>query len=122
MVLVMLGLLAVQVGTGLCANDDVLTEGPLALVVGKDRSDWLTHIHDLNFLLIEIVIALHVLAIVTYRVLKGHNLLTPMITGKKRLPGATPAPRMMHPVLALGVFILAVLAVIVFLACVRYVP
>jgi len=31
-----------QVGTGLCANDDVLTEGPLARIVGKDRSDWLT--------------------------------------------------------------------------------
>src|SRR6266567_2772262 len=36
-------------------------------------------------------------------------LLTPMITGKKRLPGATAAPRMMHPILALIVFALAAL-------------
>jgi cytochrome b len=122
MVMFMLAVLAVQVGTGLCSNDDVLTEGPLAQTVGKDRSDWLTHIHHVNFTLIEIVIVLHVLAIITYRVLKGHNLLLPMITGKKRLPGATPAPRMMHPVFALGVFALSVLAVVLFLVCLGYAP
>jgi cytochrome b len=122
MVIVMLAILFVQAGTGLCANDDVLTEGPLALIVGKERSDWLTHIHDVNFTLIEIIVALHVLAIVTYRLLKGHNLLLPMITGKKRLPGATRAPRMMHPFLAVFVFAFAALAVLLFLLFVRYVP
>ncbi len=120
MVLFMLAVLFVQVGTGLGANDDVLTEGPLFRLVGKERSDWLTHIHHLNFLVIEIVVVLHVLAIVTYRVLKGHNLLLPMITGKKRLPGATRAPRMMHSVVALVVFGLAVGAVLVFLFCVGF--
>jgi cytochrome b len=122
MVIVMLALLLVQVGTGLGANDDVLTEGPLAPMAGKERSDWLTHIHGVNFTLIEIVVALHVLAIIAYRVLKGHNLLMPMITGKKRLPGATRAPRMMHPLLALAVFALSVLAVVLFLASVGYWP
>lgn len=114
MVIVMLAILVVQVSTGLCANDDVLTEGPLARIVGKERSDWLTHIHSVNFTLIEIVVAAHVLAIVTYRLLKGHNLLWPMITGKKRLPGATPAPRMMHPILGLAVLGIAALAVFLF--------
>jgi len=122
MVLGLLGLLIVQAGSGLCANDDVLTEGPLARIVGKERSDWFTHIHDVNFLLIEIAVALHVLAIVSYRLLKGHNLLLPMITGKKRLPGATRAPRMMHPILALVAYALAVLAVVVFLWVVGYKP
>jgi cytochrome b len=122
MVLVLLGVLLIQVGTGLCANDDVLTEGPLARTVGKEDSDWLTHLHHLNFVLIEILVALHVLAIVAYRVLKGHNLLMPMITGKKRLPGATIAPRMMHPIVALVVFVLAALAVVVFLMIVGYRP
>jgi cytochrome b len=120
MVLVLLSILCVQVGTGLCANDDVLTEGPLARIVGKERSDWLTHIHHLNFNLIEIAVVLHVLAIVAYRVLKGHNLLMPMITGKKRLPGATRAPRMMHPVVALVVLALAALVVRLFLWQVGY--
>jgi cytochrome b len=122
MVVVMLAILFVQAGTGLCANDDALTEGPLALMVGKDRSDWLTHIHDVNFTLIEIIIALHVLAIVTYRVLKGHNLLAPMITGKKRLPGATQAPAMMHPILALAVLALSALVVVLALVFLRYSP
>jgi cytochrome b len=114
MVVVMLAILIVQTITGLCANDDVFTEGPLARIVGKDRSDWLTHIHSVNFTLIEIVVAAHVLAIVIYRLLKGHNLLWPMITGKKRLPGATPAPRMMHPVLGLTVLAVSALAVFLF--------
>jgi cytochrome b len=122
MVIGLLAILFVQVSTGLFANDDVLTEGPLARFVGKERSDWLTHIHDLNFTLIEIAVAVHVLAIVTYRVLKGHNLLLPMITGKKRLPGTTRAPRMVHPVLALAIFVLCALAVVGFVRLVGYVP
>jgi cytochrome b len=115
MVVVMLVVLIVQVVTGLGANDDAMTEGPLAHLVGKARSDWMTHIHDLNFQIIEVVILLHVLAIVAYRVLKGQNLLTPMITGKKRMPGATRAPRMVHPVAALVVLAICALAVAVFL-------
>jgi cytochrome b len=122
MVIVLLALLCVQVGTGLCANDDIMVEGPLAEFVGKSRSDWLTHIHHLNFTLIEVAIALHVLAIVTYRVLKGQNLLLPMITGKKRLPGATRAPRMMHPVLALVVLLFSALAVVLSLLVIGYIP
>lgn len=122
MVIALLGLLFVQVGTGLCSNDDILTEGPLARIVGKEWSDWLSHIHRLNFTLIEAAVVLHVLAIITYRVLKGHNLLLPMITGKKRLPGATRAPRMMHGVLAIGIYVFCVLAVVLFLWFVGYSP
>lgn len=114
MVIGMLAILSVQVATGLCANDDVMTEGPLALRAGKDLSDKLTHIHGLNFTLIQIVVVLHVLAIVAYRVLKGQNLVLPMITGKKRLPGATVAPRMMNPVLGLIVYAAAAAAVALF--------
>ena len=114
MVIVMLAILLLQVGTGLGSNDDVMTEGPLSHMVGKGWSDWLTHIHYLNFTVIEIVVALHIAAIVIYRVLKGHNLVLPMITGKKRLPGATPAPRMMHPAVGFAVLGLAALIVVLF--------
>jgi cytochrome b len=122
MIIAMLAILFVQVGTGLCANDDVLTEGPLARIVGKERSDWLTHIHHLNFALIEFLVATHVVVIIIYRVLKGQNLVLPMITGKKRLPGITRAPRMMHPVLALAIYVFCVVLVAVFLASVGYTP
>jgi cytochrome b len=100
MVVVMLGLLCVQVGTGLCANDQVSVEGPLAHVVGSDNSDWLSHVHAVNFRLIEAAVALHLLAILTYRVLRKHCLVWPMITGNKPLPDTLPAPRMANPVKA----------------------
>lgn len=101
MVLLMLALIAVQAGTGLFSNDDGDTEGPLTHFVSKTRSDWLSHIHSLNFTLIEGVIVLHVLAIVVYAVLKRQDLVRPMITGKKMMPGDAIAPHLASPVLAL---------------------
>jgi len=111
MVLVLLGLLLVQAITGLCANDDIFLEGPWAGWVGKSWSDWLTGIHHRNFNWILIAIALHVLAVLAYAVIKRHNLVRPMITGKKRMPGAMRAPRMASTALALGVWVVAVAAV-----------
>lgn len=108
MVLVLLVLLSVQAGTGLFANDDVMTQGPCADAVGKDTSDWLTHIHRLNFTLIEVAVALHVLAVLGYAVVKRQNLVWPMLTGRKRLPPELPAPRMRGSVVAIVVFAVAV--------------
>ena len=113
MVLVMLVLLAVQVGTGLCANDDSLHEGPLFGYVGKEWSDWLSHIHAVNFSLIQIVVSLHVLAILAYALVKRHDLVRPMVTGNKRLPIGTSAPKIANPILALLLFAIAVVAVAV---------
>ena len=100
MVLVMLLILFAQVGTGLFANDDGATEGPLAKFVRKDTSDWLSKLHGINFDILLGAIVLHLLAIAAYAILKRHNLVRPMISGKKRLPAATPAPRMASPLLA----------------------
>jgi cytochrome b len=100
MVLVMLALIGVQAGTGLFSNDDGNTEGPLMHLVSKDQSDWLSHIHSVNFKLIEAVIVLHVLAIVVYAVLKRHNLVRPMVTGTKLIPSDAGAPRLVSPVWA----------------------
>jgi cytochrome b len=117
MALVMLILLLVQAVTGLFSNDDIDTEGPLTNLIDKARSDWFSHVHSVNFILIEIVIALHVLAIAAYAVLKRQNLVRPMITGKKRMPGAARAPRMASPILAA---ILLVMAAGLVVALVRY--
>ena len=100
MVLLMLVLIGVQAGTGLFANDDANTEGPLMHLVDKDQSDWLSHIHSLNFTLIEAVIALHVLAIAVYAVLKRQNLVRPMLTGTKLMPADAAAPRLVRPIWA----------------------
>jgi cytochrome b len=111
MVLGLLGLLAVQVGTGLFSNDDIMTEGPLAENVDKSTSDWLSHIHRVNFTLIEIAVAAHIVAILTYAVVKRHNLVRPMLTGRKRLPADMPPPRMASSWLALLLVIVAAGAV-----------
>jgi cytochrome b len=107
MVLVMLALIGVQAGTGLFSNDDSDTEGPLMHLISKDQSDWLSHIHYLNFKAIETVIVLHVLAIVAYAVLKRQNLVRPMVTGTKLMAEDAAAPRLVNPVWALVTLVLA---------------
>lgn len=107
MVLLLLALLAFQVGTGLFSNDDVVTQGPLAHFVGKATSDRITGLHGLSFNVLLGLMALHVLAVLAYAVIKRHNLLRPMITGRKRLPGNTRQPRMAPSYLALAITLLA---------------
>jgi cytochrome b len=114
MVLVMLAIVAVQAVTGLFSNDDGETEGPLMHLVSKDTSDWLSSIHVRNFTIIEALIVLHLIAIITYAVLKRQNLVWPMIRGTKRLPDDAPAPRIANPLLALGT-LAATIAVVVWL-------
>jgi cytochrome b len=112
-VLVMLALLLIQAVTGLFANDDVMNEGPLAHLAGKSRSDWLSTIHSKNFTLIEIAVVLHVVAVLTYAVLKRHDLVRPMVTGWKRLPSTVGMPRMASLWLAIPVLAVAVAVVVV---------
>jgi len=107
MVLVMLALLAVQAATGLFANDDANTEGPLFDYVSKETSDWLSHIHAVNFTLIQIAVVLHIVAVFIYLALK-HDLIRPMITGRKHLPATLPAPRLASPLRAAVLFAIAV--------------
>jgi cytochrome b len=100
MVVIMLLLRAIQVGTGLLANDDGATKGPLVQFVAKKLSDQMSWLHGLNFNILLAAVGLHVLVILLYAKLKGQDLVRPMITGKKRLPAATPAPRMAGPIAA----------------------
>ena len=107
MVLILLALLGAQVGTGLFSHDDKTMQGPLAHLVDKPTSDGLSALHGWNFDLLLAAMALHVVAIGAYAVVKRHNLLRPMITGRKRLPGNTRQPRMAPTVLAAGLVVLA---------------
>ncbi len=112
MVIVLLLILVVQVATGLCANDDGTTEGPLMKHISKELSDRLSLYHEINFKLLLAVVAAHIVAVISYAVFRGHDLVRPMVTGRKRLPAATRAPAMVHPVAAL--VILAIAAAVVF--------
>jgi len=82
-VIAILLVLFAQAITGLFSNDDILTEGPLYALISKDTSDYLTHLHTLNQYLMYGLLALHVGAILYYRLFKKENLVRPMFTGRK---------------------------------------
>lgn len=108
MVLVLMVVLAAETVTGLFARGAAMQQGPLAAAAGQDASDRLTAWHGWLADVLLAVIALHLLAILGYAALWRHDLLRPLITGRKRLPGRTRPPRMASSLLALAVLVLAV--------------
>jgi cytochrome b len=89
-VLALIALTLIQAATGLFADDDVLTQGPLAHLVSSSTREWITSWHKLNFNLLLGMIALHVLVIVLYLRVGGQNLVRPMVTGKACAPEGRP--------------------------------
>ncbi|MBC7955040.1 MAG: cytochrome b/b6 domain-containing protein [Cytophagales bacterium] len=91
-VFALLGILAVQVATGLIADDEIATTGPLIKFVSGATSSLATSWHKTfgQWLIITLVV-LHIAAIVFYLVKKRQNLVQPMITGDKPLPENVPA-------------------------------
>ena len=90
-VVAMLMALGVQVGLGLISEDeDGIYAGPLYRLVSTDTSGSARDIHALWFNVILVLIALHVAAIIFYR-LRGKKLTKPMITGRAEIgPGVQP--------------------------------
>jgi cytochrome b len=82
-VLALLGLLALQAGTGLFANDEIAFTGPLSPLVNEALALRLTGWHQLLANLLLGLIALHVVAIFFYQRIKKHKLIEPMVTGWK---------------------------------------
>jgi cytochrome b len=82
-VMLMLAVLLIQAGTGLFSNDDIATEGPLAKLVSQAWSDRITGIHEINVVVLYVLIGLHLAAIAFYFFRKHDNLVTPMLTGFK---------------------------------------
>lgn len=82
-VFALLALLAVQAGTGLVGNDEIAFQGPLATLVDETRSLQLTGLHQQLAYVLLGLIALHVLAIAAYLVVRKTNLVKPMVTGWK---------------------------------------
>ena len=95
-VIAMLAALFVQAGTGLFANDDIATQGPLYGWVSKATSDWLTGIHILNKGVILFLIILHLSAVLFYLLIKHDNLIISMITGLR--PWSEDAPSSVYKI------------------------
>ena len=83
-VVLMLLALSVQVGLGLFASDeDGIYEGPLSRhMPDLDSAHTLAERHETVFWVIVALIALHVLAILYYRLVRRDDLVTPMVTGR----------------------------------------
>jgi cytochrome b len=111
MVLLLLALLLGETLSGLYVANDVADQGPLTELVPARIANAITALHWILWDALLAAIALHVLAIAIYTVAKGHDLLTPMITGRKRLPPEVSRPRigsLVRASLLLGVSALAV--------------
>ncbi|MBV8908379.1 MAG: cytochrome b/b6 domain-containing protein [Sphingomonas sp.] len=94
-VLLLLGLMIVEVGIGLFTQDvDGIEAGSLAQYISYETADLAREWHEFLFNVILGVVALHVLAILFYLVVKRDNLVGPMITGRKRFDEAVESPRM----------------------------
>lgn len=91
-VLGLIGILALQVGSGLFADDEIANSGPLtALVSGATVSQLTTWHKSFGQWIVLGLVALHLAAILFYLFGKKQNLVRPMITGDKPLPNDTPA-------------------------------
>ena len=116
MVLLLLGLLLAQAGSGLFANHDVgftySQHGPLANAVSEALSGRITllHITLIDWLMVAVLV--HVLAVVAYRLFKGQDLVVPMVTGTKAIPESHATPPRHAPAI-LGAVLLAAAAVAV---------
>jgi cytochrome b len=89
-VIAMLLAVLTQAGTGLVANDEIFTEGPLAQKVSGATSALATTIHRYNEYVILGLVALHLLAIAFYFVVRKDDLVGPMIVGDKEGVRAVP--------------------------------
>lgn len=101
MVLLLLLLLLGQTLTGIIDNNDVADAGPLTDIMPAPLSNLIDNLHTWLWDAILAAVLLHLVAIATYALAKGHNLLQPMLTGRKYLPRPTLPPRLAPPLLAL---------------------
>jgi cytochrome b len=108
-VIALLTLTAIQVFSGLFANDDIAFAGPLAPLVSTELSGQITGAHVWLFNSLLAVIGLHVAAIVFYARVKKNNLVLPMITGNQALSEGYPVvPNHKHSFsLRLAAFVVA---------------
>lgn len=87
-------LLGLQIGLRLVAQDvNGLESGPLNHLVSYDTAEAAREWHQLLFNVILDVVALHVAAILYYRVIRRDYLVKPMITGRKDMGGVAEQPR-----------------------------
>lgn len=89
-VFAMLGLLAIQVTTGLLADDAITYAGPLSHMVSSDTASLATSWHATygKWIVIALVVV-HLLAVAYYALVRRQTLIGPMLSGDKAVEAAT---------------------------------
>ena len=107
-VIALLTILATQAISGLFANDDIANEGPLYHLVRKATSNVLSMVHQYSFNVLLGLVALHLAAIVFYRVKHSDNLIKPMLTGYKTVGENSNEPKQSNFHLAIVLVLVAI--------------
>lgn len=93
-VLALLGVTAAQVSSGLFTDDEIAFAGPLTrFVSGEVVSQFTTYHKEVGQYLLLGLVALHLLAIAFYALVRKERIISPMVQGDKQLPDAVPPSR-----------------------------
>ena len=113
-VVAMLLVLLLQAGLGVFAVDvDGLYEGPLSFLVSYDAAREAAELHGDVVDVLLVLVGLHLLAILFYRLFKREKLVKPMVTGWAAFPlGDRPAPRFVSAWRGLLVLAIAAVAIL----------
>lgn len=113
MVLALLLALLLQAGMGLFAADvnSYLYDGPLKVLIDGELAEQVTGWHKDWFDVLLLLAAVHVLAVAFYKVGRNTDLVRPMLSGMKALPGEVAPLRFASPWRALVLLLLVALLV-----------
>lgn len=114
-VLSMLAGLLLQIASGLVSDDEIAIAGPFTHMVSGALVESATYYHTrIGKPVLLSLISLHLLAILFYFLIRRQNLISPMISGNKKLSAPSPAsvdsfPRRMLALLIFGLIFLLLL-------------
>lgn len=114
MVVFMLTIVLLQAVSGLFMNDDIFTTGPYYGTINDEIGNVLIFFHRNSFNFILGAIALHLLAILFYKVIKKKSLVVPMITGKKSSQDVGQDDGIKHSKLIVAIILTLIITVFVY--------
>ncbi|MCV6588900.1 MAG: cytochrome b/b6 domain-containing protein [Marinobacterium sp.] len=107
MVVALLGLLAVQVASGLITTDDVIWDGPFYSAVNEEMAELGGITHHYVQLVLKVLVGLHLLAIVVHKVAFKEALVPAMLHGRKPHHPAAVETGAVNPVALVAAAVLA---------------
>ena len=116
-VILLLAALVLVSVSGLFLYDDEIYWAPLNGWVSEETAETLNRVHRQGFDLLLVLVAVHVVAVLFYLLVKRLDLIRPMLTGRADMPASVAPPRIASTLLAT---ILAVLAALLIWALVGY--